>query len=382
MTGKLKYILLASLIFAACGRGNQATIKGTFSGVNDKTVYVDLITINDIALVDTVVTDDKGRFKLRVSLPDAQPAFYNVRCNDQTITLLLSPGETVELRSLCNLARNYLVEGSEGSQQIRELNEIMYSSRGVLDSLSDLYILMRPEDPARRSVLSQYSRMFVQQKRDMIKFIVNHPTSLSAVYALYQRMPNGDGIFNDAQDVVYYKMVADSLSSRFPGSPHVKSLLRDVELMNNRMQLNQMLSEAEVSDVEFPDIELPDMFGKRIKLSSLKGKVVLLDFWTAAAAENRLVNAELAEVYGEYAGDGFEIYQVSLDDSKSLWVTAVQEQKLPWISVCDFNGANSPAVRLYNITSLPANFLIDRNGRIVARNVPPERLAEQVRKLL
>ena len=124
------------------------------------------------------------------------------------------------------------------------------------------------------------------------------------------------------------------------------------------------------------------MFGKKVKLSSIRDKVVLLDFWSAAAPESRLLNAELMQLYRKYAGQGFEVYQVALDESKPLWITAVQEQKLPWISVCDFQGANSPAVRLYNVTSLPANFLIDREGRIVARNLTESQLDARLDELL
>lgn len=380
--GKIKYIILFSLFLSACGKSDIATVKGTFSGVDKKTVFLDLITTSDISMVDSAVTDDKGRFKLKVKLPDGQPSFYNLRYNGQTITLLLSPGETAQVKSLGNLARNYIVDGSEDSQRIKELNEIMLSSRVALDSLSDLYLQMNPGDTARKSVLSQYSKIYLQQKRDMITFIVNNATSLSSVFALYQRMPNGESVFGDMRDMVYFKMVSDSLSSRFPSSPHVLSLQKDVTQMENRIELNNMLSNAEASGVSYPDIDLPDMYGNRVKMSSLKDKVILLDFWTATDANSRLMNAELAEVYAKYAEQGFEIYQVSLDDSKSLWVTAVQEQKLPWISVCDFSGANSPAARMYNITSLPSNFLIDKEGRIVARNVSANRLDEQVQKLL
>ena len=74
-------------------------------------------------------------------------------------------------------------------------------------------------------------------------------------------------------------------------------------------------------------------------------------------------------VYAEYADRGFEIYQIGVDVSKDIWINAVQEQQLPWISVCDFRGRNSPALGLYNVQKLPANFLIDREGIVVARDL-------------
>lgn len=373
---------MLSLMLGACGGGNEATIKGTFSGLDQNTVYLDLIATSDITPVDSAKTDEKGRFKFRVALSDKLPAFYNLRYNGQTITLLLAPGETVRVKSLGNYARNYVVEGSEDSRRIKELNSIMLTARTSLDSISDLYGSPAAGDAERRSLLGQYSKIYLKQKQDMIKFIVNNATSLAAVYALYQRTPNGENVFGTVNDLPYFRLVSDSLSSRYPGSPHVLSLKQDVKTLENRLELNNMLSNAEASGISYPDLDLPDMFGKKVKLSSIRDKVVLLDFWSAAAPESRLLNAELMQLYRKYAGQGFEVYQVALDESKPLWITAVQEQKLLWISVCDFQGANSPAVRLYNVTSLPANFLIDREGRIVARNLTESQLDARLDELL
>ena len=102
-----------------------------------------------------------------------------------------------------------------------------------------------------------------------------------------------------------------------------------------------------------------------------EGKVVLLDFWSAELGNSNTLNAELKEVYKKYADApvAFEVYQVAIDTSKPLWISAVQEQQLPWISVCDFRGRNSPALGLYNVQKLPANFLIDREGIVVARDL-------------
>jgi peroxiredoxin len=383
MTNQIKAFLFATLLLAtACGRGDRASLQGTFGGVPETPVYLEQVSVGQSGPMDTAVTDDKGRFRFTVSLTDGQPAFYNLRCNDQTIVLLLAPGEQVEVRSLGNLAQNYEIEGSEGSGQIRTLNRMMTANRRSLDSLAGIYQRLDPQDTALRSTLQQYSKLYIRQKQEMIALIVNHATSLSAIYALYQRMPNGEWYFSDEQDVVYFRMVADSLGGRYPLSPHVVSLKKDVGRMQNQTELIRMLNQAPVSPLNYPDIELPDVFGSEVKLSSLQGGVILLDFWISTSTEARLRNAELAEVYAACHDRGFEIYQVSLDQSKLAWVTAIQEQKLPWVSVCDFLGVDSPAARTYNVTRLPANVLIDRQGEIVVRDVPVEQLEARIRELL
>jgi hypothetical protein len=100
--------------------------------------------------------------------------------------------------------------------------------------------------------------------------------------------------------------------------------------------------------------------GSAVAVGTLRGTL---------AAPRAAINAELKEVYAEYADRGFEIYQIGVDVSKDIWINAVQEQQLPWISVCDFRGRNSPALGLYNVQKLPANFLIDREGIVVARDL-------------
>jgi alkyl hydroperoxide reductase subunit AhpC len=92
------------------------------------------------------------------------------------------------------------------------------------------------------------------------------------------------------------------------------------------------------------------------------------------------MNADLKEIYAKYHDQGFEIYQVGIDPSKALWINTIQEQQLPWISVSDLRGEASPAVGAYNVQSLPANFLIDREGNIADRNLSGEKLEQAIKK--
>ena len=131
-----------------------------------------------------------------------------------------------------------------------------------------------------------------------------------------------------------------------------------------------------------PEIELPDMFGNNRTLSSLNGKVILLQFWSAAAGNSNAMNADLKELYAKYKDNGFEIFQVSFDRSKAVWINAVQEQKLPWISVCDLRGETSPTVGEYNVQNVPTSYLIDRDGQIVGKDLTSEKLEAEVKRLI
>ncbi len=378
------FVLSIALLLgvAACKNTPSATVRGTFSGVADTPVTLSRVGLSTMSRVDTAMIDAQGDFRFEVELADKLPAFYNLSCEGQTISLLLAPGERVEVRSLGNLANNYLVEGSVGSQQIKELNELLQSNRRSLDSLAQIYLGLPDTDPLARKALGEYSQRYVRQKQGMIAFVMNHATSLSAIYALYQRMPNGEWFFGDPNDAIYFRAVADSLASRYPASPHVAALLRDVRQLDNNRALNEMMNSAVAAASDYPDLELPDALGKRVRLSSLAGQVILVDFWATAVEGSPVRNADLMELYHAYHDRGLEVYQIALDTEKLPWITAVQQQRLPWISVCDLKGANSPAVLLYNIDRLPANVLIDRAGAIVGRDLTLEQLEARIPQLL
>ena len=116
----------------------------------------------------------------------------------------------------------------------------------------------------------------------------------------------------------------------------------------------------------FPNRSLPDINAKNIELSSLEGKPFILMFWTVSDANQKMFNNDLKEIYKKYKAQGLEIYQVSVDTDKTAWATAVKEQELPWISVCDGKGAASPAVFAYNVGSIPTMFVFDRKGDLVS----------------
>ncbi|MBR2060404.1 MAG: TlpA family protein disulfide reductase, partial [Tidjanibacter sp.] len=166
-----------------------------------------------------------------------------------------------------------------------------------------------------------------------------------------------------------------------PTSPYLATLRRQLQEAQNSIEMQQTLTELMENPMPYPEIAMKDMFGKEQKLSSTLGKVVILDFWTTADANSSLNNAEMKELYTEFAEQGLEIFQVSVDSQKASWVNAVQQQRLPWISVWDDAQINS-VINHYALQSVPANFVIDREGNIIGRNVTDDQLRQMVRKAL
>ena len=134
------------------------------------------------------------------------------------------------------------------------------------------------------------------------------------------------------------------------------------------MDLNARIKNA--PSMDFPEIEMPDVTGKKVKLSEVESKVVLLEFWDASVASHKMLNLDvLKPVYEEFHGKGLEIFQVALTQDKAVWATTVRSQGLPWICVNDGLGyASVSASTMYNVTVLPMAFLIV-DGKLVPAKV-------------
>jgi peroxiredoxin len=329
---------------------------------------------------DTVITNDRGEFTFRVALPDREPTLFNLRYDGEMVPLLISPRERVRVMSLGDLD-GYRVSGSPERELVWKLHGIMTRGAVSLDSIAGKSSLVTPGSEQQERIKKDYWDTYLRVKRRQISFIVENSSSLAAIYALHQRLPGYDVLFNGESDFIYYKMVADSVRTRYPDSRYLQALDREIADRTSEMDARKRLSER-ITEVTYPDIELPDMYGQKVSLSSMAGKVIVLDFWSAAIGGASMRNAELKELWAAWADQGLAIYQVSLDTDRALWVGAVQQQRLPWTTVCDFRGEASAPVMIYNIRSIPANFVIDRAGNMVAKNLFGDALEKKIKELL
>lgn len=129
-------------------------------------------------------------------------------------------------------------------------------------------------------------------------------------------------------------------------------------------------------------IELPDANGKTISLASLKGNVILLDFWASWCVPCRASNKELVRLYAKYKDKGFEIYSVSVDEDKEDWLKAVKKDKITWLQVNEPATFDAQSIRRWNINSIPATFLINKKGDVVAIDLEGKELVKEIEKLL
>ncbi len=370
-------IIAATLMLGGC-RSSKVNISGRIVGNDAKQVYLEKVTPLKQTIIDSAALDVAGTYHFRLKEVGHTPSLYNLVYNGERIPLLLSGGDRIEVSSVGNLARNYTVKGSHESELLRSFYQAFVIGAQNLDALSARFADTALSETQRRELVKEYTTEYYRIRREQLRFIIENKASLAAVYALYQRLPGDTYLFNGDSDVVYFRTVAEALRESYPESPYLPALQAEIARMDARINLKSQISES-----GFPDLNMPDIYGKNIRLSSLAGKVVLVDFWSAELGNSNALNAELKEIYRKYAEApaSFEVYQIAIDTSKPLWITTVQEQRLPWISVSDLRGQASPSLGLYNVQKLPTNFLIDKKGDIVAKNLYGKSLDDKLKEL-
>ena len=374
-----KIILTVAVVCMMAMYGcNSSTVavSGRLLGLNSKSVYLEQVSGGAGRIVDSVRLDDDGSYRFKIENAGSTPSLYNMVYNGERVPLLVTGGERLTVNSVGSLLRNYTVSGSEESELLREFNKSYIEGLEHMNSILEQFSGNTTVGEENQELMREYTEAYRSAKRAQLKFIIEHKDRIAAVYALYQRFPGETNLFSSDGDIIYYRTVADAVAERYPQSQFLPTLRTEIANMDARRTLM-----AQISEMNYPDIDLPDMYGNAMKLSSLDGKVILLSFWSAGLPDANVQNAELKEIYKEYSDLGFEIYQVCIDTPKAAWINAVQEQRLPWISVCDFSSRSSVAV-LYNVRSLPSNFLIDRGGTIVGRDVYGDELSRTLAKLL
>lgn len=129
-----------------------------------------------------------------------------------------------------------------------------------------------------------------------------------------------------------------------------------------------------------PDFELKNEKETTVNLASLKGKMVLIDFWASWCAPCRVANKKLAPLYNQYKNDNFEIVGISLDTNKTKWITAIQKDKLAYEQLIDVKGFDSKSALLFGVEELPNSYLFDASGKLVAINPTVEEIITQIKK--
>lgn len=366
---RIVFIVLAGLIFfSSCKKSNQFTINGKISHAEGDTIYLEELLVSTTKPIAKKVIDKNGEFEFQGTA--TIPTFYLLKLSDNKfVTLLVDSIDNVFVEAdVANFGKEYIVQGSLGSIQIKELTENLNRTEHKLDSLRQLNNLYKanPEyENLKEKWTLEYNALIEEQSKFSTNFVLNNPFSMASVYALYQKYKDQSYVIRDLQTM---RTAASALNAIYPNSNLVKALYENTLQHLREQKAAQMKQFIEQEGVNSPDIELPNPSGKEIALSSLRGKVVLLHFWAVEDQGSRLLNSLLVDAYKKYKSKGLEIYQVNVGTNRSEWLDAIDKDNLNWINVGDLEGSTQARLS-YNIQNIPYNYLLDKEGKIVAKNL-------------
>jgi len=378
-------MVLAAVLLVSCGNSNEFRIEGTLDGGAGKQIRLDLVEGNQLQAVDSTVLDDKGHFVLKGVTE--QPTFGVVRTPaNQMLMVIIHPGDRIVVNgSYASLEKEHTVEGSEDTRLFEEFRVHLQENIARLEEINKIYrdSLRSPNIAAITKDLRDRSMQVIDEQKAYTKQFVNeHAGSLASLLALYQQIAPGMYIMDPMEDLDYYEKVDSALNLRYPEADPVITFHTQIAELRSRKRQQELEEQLLGTGKVPPDIVLPDPQGDTLRLSSLRGKVVLLDFWASWCSPCRRENPNLVRNYEKYHQKGFEIFQVSLDRTKEAWLKGIEADHLDkWYHVSDLGYWQSAVVKLYHIQGIPTNYLLDRDGKIIAKNLRGEALGARLQQI-
>lgn len=328
----LLFLITASFtLFVACNTGGGGiagnhdgyVIKGKINNMtNEAPIYLEEISAQTAKAIDTATVKADGTFEIMGKVP--QKTLGRLRVGNSLGALIII--DNVNMNVEMNI-QNPNEFNSTGSSETAQLHQLIKD--------------IQTKQPAERDA-------FLKSYVDTVKSPLLGYMALSNLRA--------------EENYELYQKFGQRLQSEMPNSTLTQQF---------QQYLAQIAGLASTSiGKEAPDIKLQSPGGKEISLSSLRGKVVLLDFWASWCRPCRQENPNVVKAYEKYKSKGFEIYSVSLDNKKELWEKAIKDDNLTWPAhVSDLGGWNSGAAALYGVRSIPSSFLLDKEGKIIAKNL-------------
>ncbi len=355
---KTSLIFLSIAFLFACKSKDSFTITGKIDTVgNVKKVYL----YQHDTIIDSAFLNDKKEFSFTRKSVDAD--FFNLSVGDKLIILIAKNGDEMELNIQgIQTQSDYVVSGSDDTEKVHDFSVIAtkYASlfndiqREFVDQVSKDSTL---QDSLRKVLLPRFEENMRTYSKKTTEFGLANSTNLAGFYAMGTLDQE-----NNEQVLITY---AENIKGKFKNNTAVDQFLK-------RMEAIKPVSIGQLA----PSFEMASSDGKVVKLSDFKGKYVLLDFWASWCGPCRAENPNVVKTYLAFENKKFTILGISLDDDKVSWLKAIKDDKLTWTHVSELKRWESPIANLYKIEGIPANFLLNPEGKIIAKNLRGEALTK------
>lgn len=380
---KITLFALAISALYSCTNSNSKNstgfeLKGTLSNSKGESIYLEKLSQSGTVIIDSALIDEKGEFLMNAVSPKI--GFYRLRINDANFAMMVldSAQKVIITGDARDLGNTFNADGSPDTKLFLEYNALAQNQKRRTDSLENVFrtaLVTLKLDSLRADSLSKelqkpYEAMVNEYSEVVAKKIKENTASFASIMAIQQLRPE--------QYFDVYKALDKGLTEKYPNNNDIKSfhgMVQQTEMMVAR-------TEAVKPGKEAPELVLPMPNDKELALSSLRGKVVLIDFWASWCKPCRKEMPNVIRAYNKFKSKGFEIYGVSLDKDRDAWLEAISKDGLTWPQVSDLKFWQSEAVQTYAIQSIPFTVLLDKEGKIIATDLRGAELEKKLAEVL
>lgn len=379
---KTVIVLFASAALLSCGKKSgvkKFEVTGTISNSTARMVYLEEMPMTTMQrmVVDSALIEKDGSFKLKTG--SAESRLYNIMIDGMPLAAIINDEPSVTVNAFFGkenkqFVERYEVKGSPASQQLKEFLtefnnrlQIIFTNAQRADSLSK----MKNSDSLLQAIDLTLQRNAIELKNLSNSAIKKSNNAALSMFILgyYQGLAGNPAYMLEPMSKQDVTAVVEETVKKFPEHKGVAAIHESLLGWVGKMA---------------PEFSLPDPNGKEIKLSSFRGKYVLVDFWASWCKPCRMENPFVVKAYNRFKDKNFTVLGVSLDSNgkKDEWMKAVMKDSLTWAHVSDLMYWSSPVIPLYKIEGIPFNVLVDPEGKVIAQALRGEELEKKLETVL
>ena len=350
------FALLPTLLFA---QSQGFTLSGEVTGLPDG-AEVRINNVNDNGLV-TKTTAKAGAFTLNGSIPE--PGLYWITIGGEPAQHVFLENTSMKLVGSKKDIKNIKVEGSASHKDFEQFRNVFNPLVGELNATA-AQINKAGSEAESKKLMAKYDSLNKRINNEVSQFVSAKPSSFVSPFLLY--------------------ITAQLLDDPMTLEQRYNSLSENVRTSMIGKSLSEFIAYNKVGAVgtDALDFTQEDTSGKPVSLSSFKGKYVLVDFWASWCKPCRMENPNVVKAFNKFNNKNFTVFGVSLDREKDPWLKAIEKDGLAWTQVSDLKFWENSAAQLYHVQGIPQNFLIDPNGKIIAKNLRGADLEAKLCELL